>query len=85
MKMSTAVYGAHLLVPEEGRSVAKIIKAAADLGFDGIDLGYYWGEDKAAEFAEAKKVADGEGIAIANYIVGNLSSAMALPKLLPTM
>ena len=71
MKMSTAVYGAHLLVPEEGRSVAKIIKAAADLGFDGIDLGYYWGEDKAAEFAEAEKVADGEGIAIANYIVGN--------------
>ena len=27
--------------------------------------------DKAAEFAEAKKVADGEGIEIANYIVGN--------------
>jgi len=71
MKMGITVYGAHLMVPEEGRTVAKIIRAAANVGFDGIDLGYYWGEDKAAEFAEAKKVADGEGIAIANYIVGN--------------
>ena len=71
MKMAITVYGAHLLVPEEGRTVAKIIQSAAHVGFDGIDLGYYWGENKAAEFAEAKKVADGEGIAIANYIVGN--------------
>jgi len=71
MKMGITVYGAHLMVPEEGRTVAKIIRQAANVGFDGIDLGYYWGEDKAAEFAEAKKVADGEGIAIANYIVGN--------------
>jgi sugar phosphate isomerase/epimerase len=71
MKMGITVYGAHLLVPEEERTVAKIIRAAAHVGFDGIDLGYYWGEDKATEFAEAKKVADGEGIEIANYIVGN--------------
>ena len=71
MKMGITVYGAHLLVPEEGRTVAKIIRAAAHVGFDGIDLGYYWGEDRKAEFEEAKKVADGEGIAIANYIVGN--------------
>ena len=71
MKMGITVYGAHLMVPEEGRTVAKIIRQAANVGFDGIDLGYYWGEDKAAEFAEARKVADGEGIAIANYIVGN--------------
>jgi sugar phosphate isomerase/epimerase len=71
MKMGITVYGAHLMVPEEGRTVAKIIRQAANVGFDGIDLGYYWGEDKASEFAEAKKVADGEGIQIANYIVGN--------------
>ena len=71
MKMGITVYGAHLMVPEEGRTVAKIIRQAANVGFDGIDLGYYWGEDKAAEFAEAKKVADGEGIKIANYIVSN--------------
>ena len=71
MKMGITVYGAHLLVPEEGRTVSKIIRAAANIGFEGIDLGYYWGENKAAEFEEAKKVADGEGIEIANYIVGN--------------
>ena len=71
MKVSISVYGAHLLVPEEGRTVAKIIRKAAGIGFDGIDLGYYWGEDKKAEFAEAKAIAQGEGIEIANYIVGN--------------
>ena len=71
MKMGITVYGAHLLVPEEGGTVSKIIQAAAHVGFDGIDLGYYWGEDRKSEFEEAKKVADGEGIAIANYIVGN--------------
>ena len=83
MKMGITVYGAHLLVPEEGRTVAKIIKAAAHVGFDGIDLGYYWGEDKASEFAEAKKVADGEGIAIANYIVGNNFGNAAAEDRLP--
>ena len=71
MKMGITVYGAHLMVPEEGRTVAKIIRQAANVGFDGIDLGYYWGENKTAEFAEAEKVAAGEGIEIANYIVGN--------------
>ncbi len=71
MKMGITVYGAHLLVPEDERKVSNIIKAAAHVGFDGIDLGYYWGEDKTAEFVEAKKIADSEGIAIANYIIGN--------------
>ena len=71
MKMGITVYGAHLMVPEEGRTVAKIIRQAAGVGFDGIDLGYYWGENRKAEFKEAIKVAKGEGIEIANYIVGN--------------
>ena len=71
MKVSISVYGAHLLVPEEGRTVAKIMRKAAGLGFDGIDLGYYWGENRKAEFAEAKAISQGEGIEIANYIVGN--------------
>ena len=71
MKMGITVYGANLMLPEEQRNVPNIIRAAAHAGFDGIDLGYYWGENKTAEFAEAKNVADGEGIAIANYIVSN--------------
>ena len=71
MKMGITVYGANLMLPEEKRTVPEIIRAAAHIGFDGIDLGYYWGKNKAAEFAEAKKVADGEGINIANYIVSN--------------
>lgn len=71
MKTGITIYGAHLLVQEENRTVANIIRAAAHLGFDGIDLGYYWGENKTAEFEDARKIADGEGIAIANYIVGN--------------
>lgn len=83
MKTGITIYGAHLLVPEEKRTVANIIRAAAHVGFDGIDLGYYWGEDKTSEFAEAKKVADGEGIAIANYIVGNNFGNAAAEDRLP--
>ena len=34
-------------------------RAAAGLGFDGIDLGYYWSEDKRAqEMKDAKKLAE---------------------------
>ena len=62
MKIGISVYGAHLLVPEGERTVAKIMRKAAGIGFDGIDLGYYWGEDKKAEFAEAKDIAASEGI-----------------------
>ena len=40
MDFTISVYGAHLLLPEEERSVEKIMRAAAGLGFDGIDLGY---------------------------------------------
>ncbi len=71
MKMGITVYGAHLMVPEETRTVPRIVRAAAGVGFDGIDLGYYWGENRQEEFKEAQKVADAEGIEIANYIVGN--------------
>jgi len=68
MKAGITVYGAHLLVPEEGRTVTKIIQKAAGIGFDGIDLGYYWGENRKAEMAEAKTVASDCGIELANYI-----------------
>lgn len=71
MKVSTSIYGAHFMLPEADRTVAKIMRKVAHMGFDGIDLGYYWGEDKVAEMAEAKAIADGEGLTIANYIVGN--------------
>ena len=71
MKAAISVYGAHLLAPEEKRTVAELIRRSAGLGFDGIDLGYYWGENRAKEMAEAKTVAADCGIAIANYICGN--------------
>ena len=83
MKLGITIYGAHLLVPEEGRTVAKIIRKTAGLGFEGIDLGYYWGENKAAEFAEAKQVADAEGIQLANYIVANNFGNAAAEDRLP--
>lgn len=71
MKVSISVYGANQLVPEERRTVANIIAQAAAVGFDGIDLGYYWGENRQAEFQQARKIADDCGIQIANYICGN--------------
>ena len=72
MDFTVSVYGAHMLVPEEGRTVAKIMRAAAGLGFDGIDLGYYWGEEnKAQEMEEAKKLAEELNLKLTNYITGN--------------
>ena len=72
MDFTIAVYGAHKLVPEEGRTVAKIMQAAAGLGFDGIDLGYYWKEEnKEQEMAEAKQLAADLNLKLVNYIVGN--------------
>ena len=72
MDFTISVYGAHLLIPEAERSVEKIMRAAAGLGFDGIDLGYYWKEEgKEAEMAEAKKLAEELNLKLTNYIVGN--------------
>ena len=72
MDFTVSVYGAHMLVPEEGRTVAKIMQAAAGLGFDGIDLGYYWGEEnKLQEMKDAKKLATDLNLKLTNYIVGN--------------
>ncbi|MPM75480.1 L-ribulose-5-phosphate 3-epimerase UlaE [bioreactor metagenome] len=71
LKCSISVYGAHLLVPENDRTVANIVRASAGLGFDAIDLGYYWGENRKAEMAEIRKLAPELGIAVGHYIVGN--------------
>lgn len=71
MKISTSIYGSHNLLPDDKRTVKGIITKVAGLGFDGIDLGYYWGDNKAAEMKEAKALAQDLGIDIPNYIVGN--------------
>ncbi len=73
MKVSISVYGANQLVPEEQRTVANIIRQAAALGFEGIDLGYFWQEegDRQTEFRQAQEIAADCGIEIANYICGN--------------
>lgn len=71
MKTGISIYGAHRLVPDDKRSVSGIIRKVAGLGFDSIDLGYYWGENRKEEMAEAKALAADLGLEIANYIVGN--------------
>ncbi len=71
MKIGIAVYGAHTLIPGEVKYVPDMIEAAAGIGFDGIDLGYFWGENRAKEMSEAKMAADDCGIELPNYICGN--------------
>lgn len=71
MKIGIAVYGAHTLVSDDNRYVPDMIKAAAGIGFDGIDLGYFWGDNRKKEMAEAGKVAGDCGIELPNYICGN--------------
>ena len=83
MDFTISVYGAHMLVPEEGRTVAKIMQAAAGLGFDGIDLGYYWGEEnKLQEMKDAQKLAEDLNLKLTNYITGsNFGNAIAEDRL----
>ncbi len=84
MKTAISIYGAHLLTPEADRTVNTIIRRAAAIGFDGIDLGYYWPEnrDRRTAMSEAGKVAENEGIAVANYISrGNFGNAIAEHRL----
>ena len=83
MDMTISVYGANELVPEEGRTVEKIMLAAAAVGFDGIDLGYYWGEKKAKEIKQAKKTAANCGLKLVNYICGNNFGNAIAEKRLP--
>lgn len=72
MDFTISVYGAHLLLPEEERSVEKIMRAAAGIGFDGIDLGYYWNEEKKVqEMKDARQLAADLDLKLTNYIVGN--------------
>ena len=71
LKCSISVYGAHMLVPEDQRSVANIVRAAAGIGADAVDLGYYWGENRKAEMAEVKTMISDLGLATGCYIVGN--------------
>ena len=83
MDMTISVYGANELVPEEGRTVEKIMLAAAALGFDGIDLGYYWGEKKSKEIRQAKKTARDSNLKLVNYICGNNFGNAIAEKRLP--
>ena len=71
LKCSISVYGAHMLVPENKRSVANIVRAAAGIGFDAVDLGYYWGENRKAEMAGIKTMIADLGLSTGCYIVGN--------------
>jgi sugar phosphate isomerase/epimerase len=51
-------------------TVKEFIEYAAGVGFEGVDLGYYW-EDKEKEFAELPGWLNSNGIALSGYIVGN--------------
>jgi sugar phosphate isomerase/epimerase len=71
MKPSITIYGGpKMLFGEDNFSVCTAIKRVAELGFEGIDLGYYW-ENGKNEMADAVKAAKDSNIAISGYIVGN--------------
>ena len=60
-----------MLVPENDRTVANIVKAAAGIGFDAVDLGYYWGENRREEMAEVKKLVADLGLETGHYVAAN--------------
>ena len=70
MKTSITIYSLAQYFSAKKMTVKEFIEYAAKVGFEGVDLGYYW-EDKEKEFAELPKWLQDNNIALSGYIVGN--------------
>jgi len=70
MKKGITIYSAAQLFSKGEITVRSFIEYSAKIGFEGVDLGYYW-QDKEKEFKELPKWLKDNGIALSGYIVGN--------------
>ena len=70
MKTSITIYSLAQYFSAKKMTVKEFIEYAAKIGFEGVDLGYYW-EDKEKEFAEVPAWLKENNIALSGYIVGN--------------
>lgn len=76
MKLGITIYSVAQLVEKEGMTVQQFIEFAAGVGFEGVDLGYFW-QDKKREFAELAGWLEKNKIVLSGYIVGNNFAAVA--------
>ncbi|HCG77388.1 MAG: hypothetical protein COZ37_01400 [bacterium (Candidatus Ratteibacteria) CG_4_10_14_3_um_filter_41_18] len=70
MKTSITIYSCAQLFSAKKMTVKEFIEYASSVGFEGVDLGYYW-EDKKREFTELPAWLNDNNIALSGYIVGN--------------
>ncbi len=70
MKASITIYSLAQYFSAKKMTIKEFIEYASKIGFEGVDLGYYW-EDKEREFAEVPQWLQDNNIALSGYIVGN--------------
>ncbi len=70
MKPSITIYSCSQYFSEKKMTVKEFIEYASGIGFEGVDLGYYW-EDKKKEFAGVPQWLKDNAISLSGYIVGN--------------
>jgi sugar phosphate isomerase/epimerase len=70
MRPGITIYSGNQLFGKGGMTVQNFIKYVSELGFEGIDIGYYW-KDRAREIKECPKWLEDSGITLSGYIVGN--------------
>jgi len=70
MKTSITIYSCRQFFSAKKMTVQEFIEYSARLGFEGVDLGYYW-EDKTTQFAELPRWLADNGIALSGYIARN--------------
>lgn len=70
MKKGITIWSAAQLFSKGEMTVKSFIEYSAGIGFEGVDLGYFW-QDKEKEFKELPRYLEDNGIALSGYIVGN--------------
>lgn len=70
MKTSITIYSCDKYFSDKSMTVKDFIEFSAKVGFDGVDLGYYW-KDKAKEFNELPVWLKDNNITLSGYIIGN--------------
>lgn len=69
-RTSINIYSVRQFIQNGEIDIRGFITYAAEQGFDGVDLGYFW-KDKEAEISEVSRWLDENNIVISGYHVGN--------------
>ncbi|MCM8757193.1 MAG: sugar phosphate isomerase/epimerase, partial [Candidatus Omnitrophica bacterium] len=81
MKLSLTIYSVAQLVEKEGMTVEKFLEFAAQQGFTGVDLGYFW-QDKKKEMEKLPSWLERYGLTVSGTITrSNFGAVVGTEKL----